>query len=97
LPHLVASILAGVTAPEALPLAAGGWRDTTRIALGDPQLWQQIVSQNRRNVMQALDRFGKELNELRQALAREDRTQIEQVLAQGRLVRRQANSKRRDV
>ena len=38
LPHLVAVALAAATPTELLPLAASGWRDTTRIAGGDPKL-----------------------------------------------------------
>ena len=38
LPHLVAVALAAATPTELLPLTASGWRDTTRVAGGDPTL-----------------------------------------------------------
>ncbi len=44
LPHVVASALARVTEASDLPLTAGGWRDTTRVAAGDAELWTQICS-----------------------------------------------------
>ena len=37
LPHLVAVALAAATPTELLPLTASGWRDTTRVAGGDPE------------------------------------------------------------
>jgi prephenate dehydrogenase len=87
LPHLVASALAAATSPAALPLAAGGWHDTTRIAASDPRLWQQILSQNRFNVLQTLDVFSQELAEFRRALTYNDRSRIEQLLEKGKTIR----------
>jgi prephenate dehydrogenase len=87
LPHLVSSVLAACSPQSALPLAAGGWRDTTRVAGGDPHLWRQILSQNRFHVLHALDKFCHELTEFRRALAYNDRDRIEQLLVQGKQVR----------
>jgi prephenate dehydrogenase len=50
LPHLLAAVVAGrlTEAPsEHLALSGQGVRDVTRIAAGDPALWQQIVTANR--------------------------------------------------
>src|SRR6202035_2726975 len=46
LPHLVAAALAGLLPPELQELSASGFRDTTRIAAGDPSLWTAIFAQN---------------------------------------------------
>jgi prephenate dehydrogenase len=46
-PHLVAALLAGKVNQEALALAGGGFRDTTRIASGSPELWTEILWANR--------------------------------------------------
>jgi prephenate dehydrogenase len=50
-PHVVAAALAAQLAapsvpPEALELAGQGLRDTTRIAVGDTELWRQILTGN---------------------------------------------------
>jgi prephenate dehydrogenase len=95
LPHLVASVLAACAPQSALPLAAGGWRDTTRVASGDPHLWRQILSQNRFHVLHALDKFCHELTDFRRALAYNDRDKIEQLLAQGKLARESASKPNR--
>src|SRR5947199_13850 len=46
LPHLLASALAGILPAELVDLCAGGFRDTTRIAAGDPSLWTAIFAHN---------------------------------------------------
>jgi prephenate dehydrogenase len=57
LPHLVAAALASMLPPNLRDLAASGFRDTTRIAAGDPALWQAIMDQNRGQLAQALAMF----------------------------------------
>src|SRR5690606_29838374 len=53
LPHAVAAALVlalvreGAALPAAFQLAAGGFRDTTRIASGNPSLWRDICLSNR--------------------------------------------------
>jgi prephenate dehydrogenase len=71
-PHLLASALAESTPAELLPLAAGGWRDTTRIAAADPKLWQPIFAANKQPVLDALDMLCQTLANLREALDQGD-------------------------
>ena len=68
LPHLIAAALALATPKDLLPLAASGWRDTTRIAGGDPELWRAIFASNRQEVLDALKRFERWTGELRENL-----------------------------
>lgn len=72
LPHLVAIALAAATPSEYLPLTAGGWRDTTRIAAADPKIWQPIFTANRQQVLDALDLMSQTLGGLREALEQGD-------------------------
>lgn len=65
LPHLAAAALALSPEPAALRLCGGGFADTTRIALGDPSLWEEICRTNSRQVGRALDRLISELSALR--------------------------------
>jgi prephenate dehydrogenase len=46
-PHLLAALLVANANPKSLPLAGGGFRDTTRIASGSPDLWTEILWANR--------------------------------------------------
>lgn len=55
-PHVMAAALAAATPPAALPFTAGGWRDTTRIASGDAELWADILLDNAAAVTAAVKR-----------------------------------------
>jgi prephenate dehydrogenase len=69
LPHLIAAALALSTPKDLLPLAASGWRDTTRVAGGDPAMWRAIFATNRQEVLDALKRFERWTGEIREILA----------------------------
>ena len=84
LPHVVASALAATTPDEYLPLVATGWRDTTRIAAGDVELWRQIISQNRTRVLQSVQEFAKVLQTFEQALRQENDAGVRELLATGK-------------
>ena len=45
-PHLVAAALSGTVGDADLAVAASGFRDATRIAAGDPEIWSQIAEAN---------------------------------------------------
>ncbi len=68
LPHAVASALASLVGPELIPLAAGAYRDATRVAGADAALWAPIFLENRQSVLDALDDLGASLAEFRAAL-----------------------------
>lgn len=65
LPHLVAFNLASVAPLSNLRYAAGGFRDTTRIASSDPVIWRDIYLANSKEVAKALDRFIRSLKKTR--------------------------------
>jgi prephenate dehydrogenase len=84
LPHVVAAALSAVVPPAQLPFTAGGWRDTTRIAGADPELWTQILLDNQPHVLKSLDNFGKVLADLRAALADGDEPELMRLLTAGK-------------
>jgi len=51
--------------PEILLLAAGGFRDLTRLASSNPALWSQILLANREAIAEAIDLFSARLQDLR--------------------------------
>jgi prephenate dehydrogenase len=51
--------------PDILLLAAGGFRDLTRLAASNPALWSEILLANRDPIAEAIDRFIEELTRLR--------------------------------
>lgn len=87
LPHVLAAALVRATPAVWLPFAASGFRDTTRIAGGDPRLWSAILLANRDQVLAALDECERQLSELRRYLEVGDRHGLQQWLAQAQQVR----------
>src|SRR5207253_3456953 len=76
LPHLTAAALANTLPGHLHALTATGFRDTTRVAAGDPDLWAAIFAQNRGAVLAALGRLEGRLTEFRHAIEHEDVTTL---------------------
>jgi prephenate dehydrogenase len=78
LPQVASSALMDLAAveeadePEILLLAAGGFRDLTRLAASDPSLWAEILVANRDRIGAALDLYVSRLLELRDRIANDD-------------------------
>lgn len=73
LPHVVAAELANYVLnarpkSEQAALCANGFRDTTRIASGSPEMWRDIALTNRNNLDLALGSFIEDLEKFRRAL-----------------------------
>lgn len=79
-PHLVAAALAAATPADSLRFTAGGWRDSTRIAAGDPDLWADILLDNAAEVTRALARVRRVTDRLAAALDAGDRRAIAEIL-----------------
>jgi prephenate dehydrogenase len=104
LPQLVASTLADLageaveTMGEAvLAVAGGGFRDTTRIAASDPELWLGILRGNREAVLEVLHGYVDRLGGVRDALASEDWERLRAVLERASTSRRRLVPKGEDV
>jgi prephenate dehydrogenase len=92
LPQLAATALMGAVAqvrsPAALhSLVAGGFRDTTRVAASDPDLWVDICATNASSILAALDVLAKRLEAIRELIAAGDRTGLREELAAARAAR----------
>lgn len=74
-PHVAAALLVelvGATNPCFRQMCAGGFRDTTRIASGSPDLWAGILSSNRKEVLAALRDLGSAASKVESALENND-------------------------
>lgn len=89
LPHLAAASLVNLAGrdPAQLMLAAGGFRDTTRIASSNPELWEDILFSNRGPLLGMLESYLQELNHLKKALETEDRRAVNQILSSAKGIR----------
>jgi prephenate dehydrogenase len=93
-PHLTAANLMAVAADASeehaalLRLAAGGFRDMTRIAAGDPAIWPDIFRDNKAAVLEVLDHLRARLDEARRIVAEEDRAGLISLLDYAKAARR---------
>ena len=89
-PHLAAAALMTLAAESAeehatlLRLAAGGFRDMTRVAAGHPGIWPDLCAENGPAITATLDRLMAALEELRRMVATGDRSGLLAVLAKAR-------------
>ncbi len=92
-PHLTAATLMGLASERAeehaalLRLAAGGFRDMTRIASGHPAIWLDICAENRSAILSALDGLIAGLGQMRTVVANDDRDALRARLQQAREAR----------
>jgi prephenate dehydrogenase len=92
-PHLAAATLMALAADEAidqgpmLRLAAGGFRDMTRIAAGHPGIWPDICAENKDAIVEALDRLVAALSAMRDLVVLGDRPGLLGALERARAAR----------
>lgn len=79
LPHLIASSLVNLVKHNDdsnstfRTLAAGGFKDITRIASASPKLWQQITLENNENILAFLSTYIDDLTELKKQLTAQNK------------------------
>ncbi|MBA3655681.1 MAG: prephenate dehydrogenase/arogenate dehydrogenase family protein, partial [Actinobacteria bacterium] len=92
-PHLTAAALMALAAQGAeehatvLRLAAGGFRDMTRIAAGHPGIWPDICSENRDAIVAVLDQLIDALSAMKNIVDRADRGALLATLETARAAR----------
>ena len=97
LPHVLAyslvDCLAGMSdSGEIFEFAAGGFRDFTRIASSNPEMWRDIALENREALLGACDRFEATLSTLRGALANKDGDALHKIFARAKRARDRYNA-----
>ncbi len=94
LPHLLAfvmmnSISAQENADEFLSLAGPGFRDFTRIAAGDPEMWHDIFRANRTQLLAQIDVFKQTLQGFETSITANDSQKLEASIAAASKLRAQ--------
>ncbi len=89
LPHLLAFSLVNTLTTldekqEIFENAAGGFRDFTRIASSDPDMWQDICLANKDALLEHLKHFSRDLDNLRTALENSDADYLKQVFVRAK-------------
>lgn len=90
LPHLIAAALVNLVHDEDTPsetmrmVAAGGFKDITRIASSSPEMWEQICMTNSENILKVLDDYIHNLEDIRVALAQKNGSAINTLFRESR-------------
>lgn len=92
LPHILAYSLVDTLAKmaertEIFRFAAGGFRDFTRIASSDPQMWHDICLANQQAILQVLESFQTDLAQLVAAIQQQDSQYIATVFSRAKSAR----------
>jgi cyclohexadieny/prephenate dehydrogenase len=95
LPHLIAFTICNTAdqleeqaKEQVLDFAASGFRDFTRIAASDPDMWRDVFLNNREALLEMLARFTEDVQAMARAVRWGDGTYIEASIARGRRIRR---------
>ena len=90
LPHMMAAVTtraALAASPTAVDCVGNGFRDSTRVAAGDPGLWTGIVAENRAEVLAALKDAHTELGQLVEIIGNLDDEALREFLTQAKALR----------
>ena len=94
LPHLIAFSICGTaddlegeSRHEVLQFAASGFRDFTRIAASDPEMWRDVFLNNREALLEMLARFTEDAQAMARAVRWGDTDYIEDRIRRGRKIR----------
>lgn len=93
LPHAAAAMVMlvagrGEEGYRRLSLAAGGFRDNTRVAGGNPVLWRDIFMSNKEEVRASLEELSRETKKLIDLLADDDGVGVEAYLSEAQSIRK---------
>ena len=92
LPHILAYTLVNAISRQdnngdLLQLAAGGFRDFTRIASSEPEMWRDICLTNGENILEQLDKYQQQLADLSDFIRQQDSDSLYQQFAAARDLR----------
>ncbi|HHY59411.1 MAG TPA: prephenate dehydrogenase/arogenate dehydrogenase family protein, partial [Clostridia bacterium] len=103
LPHVTAAALVNAVAkreetlPGIFPLAAGGFRDATRIAGSSPEMWRDIFLDNKDALLPMIQCFREALAELEEAIRLEQGERLYGLLRQAQELRHQIPAKQKGL
>lgn len=99
LPHLLSLLLMDMASRERerignlFTLAAGGFRDMTRIAASNPDVWIDICMDNRVFIIERLQDYSRDMSSLVDLLQRGDRDRLRNLFDSARVARRELSRK----
>lgn len=92
-PHVIAAAMVNCAervdagTNSVLSLAAGGFKDTTRIASGSPEMWVDICTTNKDKILNILDSLAIDINNFKQAIESGDRKGLKELFSKAKQTR----------
>ena len=86
MPHIISN--AYIKSPTALGhkgFSAGSYKDLTRVAWLNPQMWSELFLSNKENVLYELDTYIKSLSKYKEAIEQDDADALITLLDEGRI------------
>lgn len=85
MPHILSNAyIKSPTALEHKGFSAGSYKDLTRVAWLNPQMWAELFLENRENVLRELDYYIESLHAYREAIRQEDLDTLTALLEEGK-------------
>jgi cyclohexadieny/prephenate dehydrogenase len=95
LPHIIAYNIVGtaddlefITESEVIKYSATGFRDFTRLAASDPEMWRDVCLHNKDAILEMLSRFSEDLSSLQRAIRWSDGEALFNLFTRTRHIRR---------
>lgn len=89
MPHAISysianTVLAQEDKRNILTLAAGGFHSMSRLAKSSPRMWEDIFHQNKDNLLEAIELFENELDDLKRAIKSDNWSEVQERLSNGK-------------
>lgn len=89
MPHAISYSLANTVMKQEnkhniLALAAGGFRSMSRLAKSSPHMWEDIFKQNKENLLEAIELFQNELDELKNDIVKDKWENVSETMNSGK-------------
>lgn len=98
LAHVVSSAyIRNLLSETYLGFSAGSFRDMTRVAKLNPDMWTELFTENKDNLIACIDDLRNRLGEYRDALAGGDDVKLKAILEEGTRMKEAAEKMRREV
>ena len=88
MPHIVSFSIANAVLKQEdkehiVALAAGGFRDMSRLAKSNPHMWKDIFSENKKNLLESIEAFKSELKKAKEMIEKEEWDKLEEWMKMG--------------
>ena len=85
MPHIVSNAyIKSPTAQKHKGFSAGSYKDLTRVAWLNPQMWAELFLSNEENILEELDFYIDSLKSYRDAISSRDEQKLIELLDEGR-------------